>query len=213
MGIAACVLAVFVIMSGTGSDGGNETGRIVGSGASESASAGTSEFAGVPDSCTLVGTDLVEKLAPNSERNVGDNYQGNDQQSQCVWGIYSGDRKRQLTVELRAIEAADGRTATAAAQQTFESERKVDEAGDQLLEGQKLSDKRRLEDVGDEGYVVYTTDDQSGTGEAIANVRFANVLVTIHYAGSEGEDPLSYDAAGDGAVEVVEAVLAKLSES
>ncbi|MBE1531482.1 hypothetical protein [Actinomadura algeriensis] len=213
VGIAACVLAVFVVMSGTGTDGGSGTGQIVGSGASESASAGTAEFAGVPDACTIVGSDLVEKLAPNSERNVGDTYQGNDRQTQCVWGIYTGDKKRQLTIELRAIEAAGGQTATATAQRTFESERKVDEAGDQLLEGQELADKRRLEGVGDEGYVVYTVDDPHGTGEAIANVRFVNVLVTIHYAGSEGKDPLSYDAAGDGAVEVVEAVLAKLKES
>ncbi|MFD0901702.1 hypothetical protein [Actinomadura sediminis] len=212
-GIAACVLAVFVILSGGGTDGTDGTGRIVGSGASESASAGTPEFAGVPDSCTIIGSDLIAKLAPDAERNEADNYQGNDRQTQCVWGVYTGDQKRQLTVELRAIEAAGGQTATAAAQRTYAAEREADEAGEALLEGQKLTDKRRLDDVGDEGYVVYSVDGQHGTSEAIANVRFVNVLVTIHYGGSAGDDPLSYDAAGDGAVEVVEAVLAKLRES
>ncbi|MEV5825610.1 hypothetical protein AB0L25_08535 [Spirillospora sp. NPDC052242] len=212
-GIAACVLAVFVVMSGSGTDGGDGTGRIVGSGASESASAGTAEFAGVPDSCTIVDSDLIGRLAPDAERNEADNYQGNDRQTQCVWGVYTGDQKRQLTVELRAIEAAGGQSATATAQRTYASEQKVDEAGEALLEGQELTDKRRLDGVGDEGYVVYSVDDQHGTGEAIANVRFVNVLVTIHYGGSAGDDPLSHDAAGDGAVEVVEAVLAKLKES
>ncbi|GGV09971.1 hypothetical protein GCM10010182_32150 [Actinomadura cremea] len=212
-GIAACVLAVFVIMSGTGSDGDGGTGRIVGSGASESASGGTSEFSGVPDSCTIVGTDLIDELAPKAERNEADNYQGNDRQTQCVWGIYTGDQKRQLTIELRAIEAAGGATATATAQRTYASEQKVDEAGEALLEGQELADKRRLDGVGDEGYVVYSVDGQHEAGEAVANVRFVNVLVTIHYAGSEGDDPLSYDAAGDGAVKAAEAVLAKLEQS
>ncbi|QFG23958.1 hypothetical protein [Actinomadura sp. WMMB 499] len=212
-GIAACVLAVFVVVSGTGSDGTDGTGRIVGSGASESASAGTSEFSGVPDSCTIVGTDLIDRLAPDAERNEADNYQGNDRQTQCVWGVYAGDQKRQLTIELRAIEAAGGATATATAQRTYASEQKVDEAGEALLEGQELADKRRLDGVGDEGYVVYSVDGQHGSGEAIANVRHANVLVTIHYTGSDGEDPLSYETAGDGAVEAAEAVLAKLKES
>ncbi|MFV2175294.1 hypothetical protein ACFHW2_04105 [Actinomadura sp. LOL_016] len=212
-GIAACVLAVFVIMSGTGSDGDGGTGRVVGSGASESASDGTSEFSGVPDSCTIVGTDLIDELAPKAERNEADNYQGNDRQTQCVWGIYTGDQKRQLTIELRAIEAAGGATATATAQRTYASEQKVDEAGEALLEGQELADKRRLDGVGDEGYVVYSVDGQHEAGEAVANVRFVNVLVTIHYAGSEGGDPLSYDAAGDGAVKAAEAVLAKLEQS
>ncbi|WP_157433112.1 hypothetical protein [Actinomadura rifamycini] len=212
-GIAACVLAVFVVMSGSGTDGGDGTGRIVGSGASESASAGTTEFTGVPDSCTIVDGDLIKKLAPDAERDEADNYQGNDRQTQCVWGVYTGDQKRQLTVELRAVEPAGGQPAAAAAQRTYAAEQKADEAGEALLAGQELTDKRRLDGVGDEGYVVYSVDDQHGTGEAIANVRFVNVLVTIHYGGSAGDDPLSYDAAGDGAVEVVEAVLAKLAES
>ncbi len=79
-----------------------------------------------------------------------------------MWGAYAGDTKRQLTVELRAIEGSADQTPTAAATKTFTSERGADESGKALLPGQKLTDKIRLEGVGDDGYIVYSVDGKQG---------------------------------------------------
>ncbi|XRQ06004.1 hypothetical protein ACN3XK_57195 [Actinomadura welshii] len=210
--VGVCVLAAFVILSGLGGgDDGN--GQVVGSGASESSPMSKGERSAVPDSCTVVGQDLVDRLAPNSERTEADNYQSSDRQNQCVWGAYVGDNKRQLTLELRAIAAADGQTATDTATATFTSERSADESGKSLLAGQELTDKIRLDDVGDDGYVVYSVDDGQGSGEAIGNVRAGNVLITVHYSGSNDGDPLSSDAATDGAVEVAKTAIQALEQS
>ncbi|NDU75122.1 hypothetical protein GWI34_21185 [Actinomadura sp. DSM 109109] len=211
-GVAVCGLAVFAVLSGVGASGDrSSTGQIVGSGAADSAPGARGERAAVPDSCTIVGDDLIARLAPDSERTEADNYQGDDQQNQCVWGAYAGERRRQLTIELRAITAGAGGSATDAARRTFATERAADESGKALLEGQELTDKIRLTGVGDEGYIVYSVDDGQGSGEAVGNVRVANVLVTLHYSGSDKGDPLSSDAATDGATEVAKAVVAALS--
>src|SRR5690606_15589954 len=168
--IAVCVLAAFVVLSGVGAgdddDGG---GQVVGS-ATGGSPTSKGERSAVPDSCTIVGQDVIDKLAPGSERTEADNYQSSDRQNQCVWGAYTGKNKRQLTVELRAIAAANGRTATDTASATFASERSADESGESLLAGQKLTEKKRLDDVGDDGYVVYSVDKGQGSAEAIGNV-------------------------------------------
>ncbi len=211
--IAVCVLAAFVVLSGVGAgdddDGG---GQVVGS-ATGGSPTSKGERSAVPDSCTIVGQDVIDKLAPGSERTEADNYQSSDRQNQCVWGAYTGKNKRQLTVELRAIAAANGRTATDTASATFASERSADESGESLLAGQKLTEKKRLDDVGDDGYVVYSVDKGQGSAEAIGNVRLGNVLITIHYSGSNDGDPLSSGAATDGAVEVARAVIQGLDQS
>ncbi len=211
-GIGACVLAAFVVLSGVGASGEKGSGQVVGSGASESSPTAKGERAAVPDSCTIVGDDLINKLAPDSERNVADNYQGDDQQNQCVWGAYAGDRKRQLTIELRAIAGGADQTPTDAARKTFTTERTADESGKALLAGQELKDKIRLEGVGDEGYIVYSVDDKQGSGEAVGNVRLGNVLVTIHYSGSNKGGPLASRDATGGATEVAKAVVTALNQ-
>lgn len=211
-GIAVCVLAAFVILSGVGASGEKGSGQVVGSGATESSPVSKGERAAVPDSCTIVGEDLINKLAPNSERNEADNYQGDDQQNQCVWGAYAGDNKRQLTIELRAIAAGADQSPTDAARKTFTSERSADESGKALLAGQELKDKIRLDGVGDEGYIVYSVDDKQGAGEAVGNVRLGNVLITIHYSGSNKGDPLSSGDATGGATEVAKAVVTALNQ-
>ncbi|MFD0538003.1 hypothetical protein ACFQY7_33970 [Actinomadura luteofluorescens] len=130
-----------------------------------------------------------------------------------MWGAYAGEKRRQLTIELRAIAAGAAASPTEAARKTFATERTADESGKALLAGQKLTDKIRLTGVGDEGYIVYSVDDNQGSGEAVGNVRVANVLVTVHYSGSDKGDPLSSDAATGGATDVTKAVVTALSRS
>ncbi|MFB4305762.1 hypothetical protein [Actinomadura sp. GTD37] len=211
-GVGVCVLAVFVILSGVGAGDGKDGGQVVGSGAAESSPTAKGERALVPDSCTIVGQDVIDRLAPGSERTQADSYQNNERQNQCVWGAYAGDTKRQLTLELRAIEGSADQTPTDAARSTFTSERGADESGRALLPGQKLTDKIRLDGVGDDGYIVYSVDGGQGAGEAVANVRVANVLITIHYSGSDDGDPLSSRSATDGATEVAKAVIQALDQ-
>ncbi|TDC74832.1 hypothetical protein E1285_42500 [Actinomadura sp. 7K507] len=211
--VCVCALAAFVVLNGVGASGEEDGGRVVGSGAGESTQTNKGERSAVPDSCTIVGQDVIDRLAPNSERNEADNYQGSDRQNQCVWGAYAGESKRQLTLELRAIAAGSGQTAIATATGMFTAERTADESGKSLLAGQELTDKQRLDDLGDEGYIVYSVDDGQGAGEAIGNVRLGNVLITIHYSGSNDGDPLSADAASNGAIEVARAAIQGLDQS
>ncbi|MWA03718.1 hypothetical protein F8568_025700 [Actinomadura sp. LD22] len=211
--VAACALAVFVLLHGVGGGSEHGTGQAVGSGATDSSPTASGERTEVPDSCSVVGGDLINRLAPGAEQNPADNYQNNEQQNGCVWGAYAGDNKRQLTVELRAIAGTASQTPTAVAQSTISAERSADESGKALLAGQELTQKSDLQGVGDEGYLVYSVDKGQGSGEAITNVRLANVLVTIHYSGSDGGDPLSAKDAGDGATEAAKTVLQALSKA
>ena len=211
-GIGVCVLAVVVILGGVGASGDKDGGDIVGSGAAESSPTARGERALVPDACTIVPQDLIDRLAPGSERTQADNYQSSERQNQCVWGAYAGETKRQLTVELRAIAGSATETPTDVATKTFTSERTADESGKALLPGQKLTAKIRLKDVGDDGYIVYSVDGKQGSGEAVGNVRLANTLITIHYSGSNDGDPLSSKAATDGTTEVGKAVIQALNQ-
>ncbi|CNF16374.1 Uncharacterised protein [Mycobacterium tuberculosis] len=211
-GIGVCVLAVVVILGGVGASGDKEGGDIVGSGAAESSPTAKGERALVPDACTIVGQDLIDRLAPGSERTQADNYQSSERQNQCVWGAYAGETKRQLTVELRAIAGSSTETPTDVATKTFTTERTADESGKALLPGQKLTDKIRLKNVGDDGYIVYSVDGKQGAGEAVGNVRLTNILITIHYSGSNDGDPLSSKAATDGTTEVGKAVVQALNQ-
>ncbi|MGI5165253.1 hypothetical protein ACQEU3_12920 [Spirillospora sp. CA-253888] len=210
-GAGVCVLAAVAILSNVGVGGERDAGQIVGSGAAESSAPAKSERSVVPDACELVGADLAGKLAPKADRTQADNYQSNERQNQCVWGAYTGDRKRQLTLELRAVAGAAEQSPTDAARRTFGSERRADESGKALLAGQELTDKAKPADLGEESYVVYSVDKGQGAGEAIANVRVANVLVTVHYSGSNHGDPLSADDAMDGSVEAARAAVKRLA--
>ncbi|MEU9840110.1 hypothetical protein AB0C69_12910 [Actinomadura sp. NPDC048032] len=212
-GVAVCGFAAFAVLAGVGASGDKSAGQIVGSGATDNSPTAKGERTAVPDSCTIVGDDLIKRLAPESERTEADNYQGGDQQNQCVWGAYAGERRRQLTIELRAIAAGGAASPTESARRTFAAERTADESGKALLAGQKLTDKIRLTGVGDEGYIVYSVDDNQGSGEAVGNVRVANVLVTVHYSGSDKGDLLSSDAATGGATDVTKAVVTALSRA
>ncbi|MBO2452228.1 hypothetical protein J4573_34420 [Actinomadura barringtoniae] len=212
-GAGACVLAAFAIMTGLNAGERSSGGTVSSSGAADSTPMSNGERSVVPDACQLVGDDLAGKLAPNADRTQADNYQNSDTQNQCVWGAYTGSNKRQLTVELRAISGAQEQSATAAAKVAFSGEQKADESGKSLLGGQELTEKQRLSDVGDEGYVVYSVDKGQGSGEAIANVRVVNVLVTIHYSGANHGEPLDAGNAIKGAIDTAKSAVTGLSSS
>ncbi|HEX2313802.1 MAG TPA: hypothetical protein VHJ17_08720 [Thermomonospora sp.] len=200
-GVAACILAVFVILGATGGGSGG-TDDLANSGAASDTggSVPAGERTVVPDACQTVSDDLAGELAPDADRTPSDTYQASDRQNQCVWGAYTGKRKRVLTVELRAIAGSGGVPAADVASRTFRSEREADESGKALLTGQEVTDKRTVEGLGDEAYGVYALDDQQNSGEATVNVRAGNVLVTVHYSGTDGDEELTADAALDGAV-------------
>ncbi|MBA8954439.1 hypothetical protein ACFQU9_45155 [Actinomadura namibiensis] len=209
-GAVVCVLAAFAILSGSGVRDG-DTGQVV-SGATQTAAGAPTERSGVPDACEMVRADLADRLAPDAQRTQADNYQSSDRQNQCVWGAYEGERKRQLTVEIRAVAPEGTQTGTEAARVTFARERADDESGKGLLAGQEVTDKTRLDGVGDEGYTVYSVDEGQGSAEAITNVRLSNVLVTVRYSGGDDGDPLAADAAMNGATDAAKSVLESLNK-
>ncbi|TDB91279.1 hypothetical protein E1264_02055 [Actinomadura sp. KC216] len=205
-GVGICLLAVFAVLTGVGSGGDPGGGRAVGS-ATESGPSPYGERTAVPDSCASVAQGLVDRLAPGAERTEADRNEGDDRQSQCVWGAYTGDARRQLIIELRAIPGTGNRTPTEAARATFTSERTADETGKAVLTGQEITDQNRLTGVGDDAYVVYSVDKGQGSGEAVSNVLLGNVLITIHYSGSDDGEPLPSQTAKGGAVDVAKAVI------
>ncbi|WP_433329273.1 hypothetical protein [Spirillospora sp. CA-294931] len=214
IGAAVCVLAAFAILTGLGmGDDPEGEGRVVGhdAPATDNTPLAKSDRTIVPDACELLSRQVADKLAPGADRTQADNYQSSDRQNQCVWGAYTGDRKRQLTVELRAVAAAAGQSAAGTASRTFQTERAADESGKALVSGQELTEKTRLSGVGEEGYAVYSLDEGQSSGEAVANVRVTNVLVTVHYSGGDKDTPLAATAAMDGAVEAAKSVIEALN--
>ncbi|WP_103937883.1 hypothetical protein [Thermomonospora echinospora] len=210
-GVAACILAVFLVLGMN--EGDKDTGGIANSGATTGEDApGSGERTIVPDACQTVSDDLAAELAPDADRTQSDTYQASDRQNQCVWGAYTGKHKRVLTVELRAIAGTGGRTGADTAGQTFQTEREADESGKSLLAGHKLTEKRDVQDVGDEAYVIYAVDSAQDSGEAIVNARLGNVLVTVHYSGTDDGKELGADPAIDGATDVAKEAITALGE-
>ncbi|MFC4910721.1 hypothetical protein [Actinomadura gamaensis] len=210
-GAGACALAALVIISGLGGHDRGSSGQIVGSTAQTPAA--RAEKTAVPDACTLLDPKIADRLAPNAERGPADNYASSDRQNQCVWGAYSGEHRRQLSVEMRALPGTQSQSPTDAARGAFASERSADESGKALLPGQEITDKIRPNGLGDEAYVVYSVDKGQGSGSAVANVRVGNVLVTVHFSGSDGNDPLATDAAVSGAQDAARSVIGALNQS
>lgn len=172
-----------------------------------------SERDAVPSACDTLSADVAGKLAPGADRNAPVAGRS-DQDSECDWGLYAPDRSRQLSVELRAVAGGGGRSATAAAVSTFTGEWQSDRAGGDLTDGTKVRDSRDVSGVGEQAYVVYSVDTADGIGAAVANVRLANVLVTVHYSGGDdrqaGGVPLSSRVATDGALQAARDIVSKL---
>jgi hypothetical protein len=172
----------------------------------------TAERQVVPDACELVSDRVTRALVPEADRTQSDAFTVTDSHNQCVWSRFGEQERRQLTVELRAVPRAGGGSAADAAQTTLESERKADETGRGLPADQKVTVRRSVEDVGESGYLTYSLHGLQRLGEAIVNLRSANVLVTVHYAGGNGaEAPLPSGKAIDGAIEAARATLTALA--
>lgn len=171
-----------------------------------------SERDAVPSACDTLTPSVADRLAPGADRSATVANES-DQHSECSWSLY-GARSRQLNVELRVIDGGAGVSATTDATRTFAAEWTSDRAGKDLADSATVRDSRGVSGVGEQAYVVYTVDTGDGIGEAIANVRLANVLVTVHYSGGDQRDaggvPLSSGAATDGALQAARDIVSKL---
>jgi hypothetical protein len=167
----------------------------------------------VPDSCETLSPGIAGKLAPGAQRSAT-SATASDQHSECAWSVYNSPHVRQLTVELRAVGASGGTSATDVAARTFNDEWHSDRAGNDLADTAKVKDCRGVTGVGEQAYVVYTVDHADEVGEAIANARLANILITVHYSGGNQHDdhgkPLSTGAATDGALSAARDIVSKL---
>jgi hypothetical protein len=173
-----------------------------------------SERDSVPAACDTLSAAIAGRLAPGADRSAIDHSSETDQHSECAWGLYRAVRARQLSVELRAISASGGTSATDTAVNTFQDEWQSDRTGKNLASSAKVRDKRGVTGVGEQAYVVYTSDGTNEIGEAVANARLANVLVTVHYSGRDTSGvsgvPLPSRAATDGALSAARDVISKL---
>lgn len=167
----------------------------------------------VPSACDTLTVSVANHLAPGADRSATFADQS-DQHSECSWSLYGSTRSRQLDLELRVIGGGAGVSATGAATRTFADEWRSDRAGKALADSAKVRDSRGVSGVGEQAYVVYTVDAADGIGEAIANVRLANVMITVHYSGGDQRDatgvPLSSGAATDGALLAARDIVSKL---
>jgi len=139
----------------------------------------------VPDACTVVRAALADSLVPHADRTNLRSPDTTDTHTDCAWSAVGGLRSRQLTVELRALQATGSRSATVAARQTFQGEQRADQSGKGLLPTQYVVSRKVIVDLGDEAYVTYSSDKVQGLGEAIVNVRIVNIMITVRYAGGD----------------------------
>jgi hypothetical protein len=140
----------------------------------------------VPDACTVIRESLASELVPDADRTNLRSPDTTDRHTECAWARYGANGSRQLSVELRALQAPNSASsATVAARRTFQTEWRADSAGKGLLPTQRVVARKVIVDLGDEAYVTYSSDRVQLLGEAIVSVRVVNVLVTIHYAGGD----------------------------
>ena len=220
--VAAGSVAVLVVATlgvvAWGSGLGREKARSVPTRAASADNSPMSSLQGserdmVPSACDTLSRSVADKLAPGADRSATVANQS-DEHSECAWGLYGSSRSRQLNVELRAISASGGTSATGVATRTFDDEWHSDRDGNDLADSAKVRDSRGVTGVGEQAYVVYTVDSDDGVGEAIANARLANILITIHYSGGDERDtkgvPISSGAATDGALLAARDIVSKL---
>ncbi|GAA4621449.1 hypothetical protein GCM10023196_009670 [Actinoallomurus vinaceus] len=211
--VAVCAVAAFAFLR-TGDTVRHKASSKEGGGPQSSpmSAPGGSERDVVPDACTALSQKVADDLAPSADRTEMDQANQSDQHSECAWSLY-GDMGRQLTVELRAMSAQGKNNATAVAVQTYGTEWESDRAGKDLADTVEVRDSRGVSGVGEQAYVVYTVD-KGEVGAAVANARLANVLVTVHYSGGDGQDgatkPLSSSDATNGALSAARDVISKL---
>jgi hypothetical protein len=213
VGMAACAVAVVLVVAH------QRTGRsgVIAPQADRHSATVSADRMVVPDSCGLVDDQFAGNLVPNFDRNQMTAASNTDQHSQCVWSQLSGDRRRQLTVELRAIAASGSSSGSAVATQQWTSEQADDLAGKGLTSSQHVTAHRAVDGVGDAAYAAYNVDDSQGYGDAAVNVRLGNILITVHYGGSDGGSanatPLASGEAMDGAASAAQKVAKALANS
>lgn len=162
----------------------------------------------VPDACETLTPGIAAKLVPGADRSsMADDGQA-DQHSECAWSAF-GENHRQLTIEIRALTRQGATSATDVAVRTLKSEMQSDRAGKNLADTAQVRAGRNVSGVGEQAYVVYTVDGGQEVGEAIANARLANILVTVHFSGGQDE-PISYAVARDGALSAARDIIAKV---
>jgi hypothetical protein len=206
-GVAACTVSAVLVLGGrsTGPSGGISPQR-----ATIQQKGANGDRAAVPDACSLVTDQQAEKLVPHFDRNQLNSASNTDTHSQC-------DSGHQLTVELRVIAASGGQSAAAEAKRTFETEQASDDAGKGGLSTvQHITFHKALQGIGEAAYVAYSIDDSKGLGsqgfgDAGLNARIANVLITVHYGGSESGGPMATDQAVGGATETAKNLIHALS--
>lgn len=171
----------------------------------------------VPDACATLSSQIAGALVPGGEQTQMDPNNQSDQQTGCVWSAYASAHPRQLSVELRAISASGRVSAISEATRTFATERAADMAGQNLPGSAQVKSSRDISGVGEAAYAAYDIDPHGESGMAVVNVRFANVLVTVHFSGNDNGgtgsagNPLSADATINGGLEAARALLAQLA--
>lgn len=212
--VTVCVVAAALAFRAGGGRPGTAATGAAGVQNSPMSSLGGTERDIVPDACTTLSPRIAGSLVPGADRTAMSQATQSDQHSECAWSRFSAARSRQLTVELRAISAEGGATATGVAVQTFADEWQSDKAGRNLAATAAVRESRGVSGVGEQAYVVYMVDTHDRIGEAIANARLGNVLVTVHYSGgddraAEGR-PLSAGATTNGALSAARDIISKL---
>lgn len=211
--VAACVIAAGpAFHAGRGAGGGLVTAARVQDSPMNSLEG--SERNVVPDACTTLSPGIATSLAPGADRTEMSQAAQSDQHSECAWSHYGVTSSRQLAVELRAIGARAGTSATGVAVQTFADEWEADRSGRELADTVTVRDSRAISGVGEQAYVVYSVDTNDQIGAAVANARLANVLVTVRYSGGDDRDtkgrPLSNATATNGALSAARDIISKL---
>lgn len=212
-GVAACAVMIVLVMGRAANTTGGGSARHA-TAQKESSNAGSREFSIVPDSCTLITNDQATQLVDSFQQNPS-TATDNDQHSQCVWTNFAAGAGRQLTVELRAIPASGGKSASATAHGIFVSEQAGDSSNgaSPLDTSQTVAAHQPLSGFGAEAYLTYTSDTTQGFGEAWVNLRSGNLLVTVRYGGNAGGAPLDQQKSTEGAEQAAQHVLEALAKS
>ena len=206
-GVAACAIAIVLIVSRTSIT--TPVAKTTGPAAQKESASG--EQTVVPDSCSLIANADAQRLVPQFTQTPS-SASDTDTYSQCAWTDFAAGSGRQMTVEVRAILPSGGQSGTQVARQTFQNEQSGDASGKNGLDAtQTVVAHRPLSGMGDEAYVTYSTDSTQAFGDGGVNIRITNLLLAVHFGGSDGKNPLSEQRSLDGATQAARNALKALS--
>jgi hypothetical protein len=206
VGVAACAMAIVLIMNRTT---GTKAAASKAAQPSAQTSAANGERTVVPDSCSMIANADAAKLVPNFTQTPS-TASDTDTYSQCAWTDFAAGSGRQLTVEVRALVSAGGKSGVELAKQTFQSEASGDASGKNGLDAtQTVVAHEPLSGLGNEAYVTYSTDSSQAFGDGGVNIRLGNTLLSVHFGGSDG-GPLSQQKATAGVTDAARKALKAL---